>query len=86
MVNANIIDQLLLGMNSMMESLLSRVPWGDPLHSQGKGQGQITVFRQVFDVLGHHPVQMSSGNKGCSWQDWPQRPPGSHLLVLLAQR
>lgn len=30
-------------------------PVGTPLHSQGKGQGQITVFRRVFDVLSSQP-------------------------------
>lgn len=46
--------------------------WGDLFHSRGKGQSQMTGFRHVFDVLSHHPGQLSSGNKRSFWQYWPQ--------------
>lgn len=77
--NANTIDPLLPGINGGIQatgSALQDSLWEGPFQSQGRWQGQITVFSHVFDVLSQDPGQLSRGNKRMLWQHWPHRPQG----------
>lgn len=79
MANANTIDPLLPGINGGIEAMGSALQdslWEAPFQSQGRWQGQITVFSHVFDVLSQDPGQLSRGNKRMLWQHWPHQPRG----------